>query len=206
MAEIWKDIENYNGLYQVSNYGKIRSYMRKGKGNYINETPKTLIQSTGTDKNAYFRVSLRSNGKTDVKMVHRIVAETFIENANKFPCVNHIDGNKHNNRVENLEWCTHKANTQHAVKLGLRKCWNKGKKGIYSKETLQKMSESRIGVTSSTAVKIDQFDMYGNYIKTWESANQASKELGIDRRKISLCCRGVKYKKTGGFVWKYTDK
>ena len=115
MAEIWKDIPGYEGLYIASNRGRIMSLPR-------NTTHGGIIKQS-TDKDGYKRVCLCS-GKTKKNMfVHRIVASLFLENKNKYPVVNHKDENKSNNCVENLEWCTVRYNTNYRganIKRGLR--------------------------------------------------------------------------------------
>lgn len=101
IEEIWKDIKGYEGLYQVSNFGKIKS-LSKNNYNY-GENGKIL---KGINNKGYLRVSLSKNGKAKLYSIHRIVAETFIDNIYNLPCVNHIDENKMNNRADNLEWCS----------------------------------------------------------------------------------------------------
>lgn len=99
--EIWKDIPNYEGLYQASTFGRIRNsrtYKVLRLGNYI----------------GYYRVDLCKDGKRSTKKVHRLVAETFIPNPDNLPCVNHKDCNPSNNAVSNLEWCTYSYNTNYA--------------------------------------------------------------------------------------------
>ena len=101
MQEIWKDIKNYEGLYQVSNFGKVKSLPRKGT-----QTNTEKILKVSYTYNGYERVSLHKNNKDKRYLVHRLVAETFIPNPNNYPQVNHKDENKINNNVSNLEWCT----------------------------------------------------------------------------------------------------
>ena len=105
--EIWKDIEGYEGLYQVSNYGNVRSlnYAKAGK-------VKELKQGNWR---GYKNVDLWKNGKGKSFKVHRLVAQAFIENPNEYLCVNHKDENKQNNHVSNLEWCTHKYNSNYGT-------------------------------------------------------------------------------------------
>lgn len=118
MQEIWKDINGYEGLYQISNLGNVKSIQYFNHANNKiyprNKLLKPLINEKG-----YFRVDLFKLGKTKRCRIHRLVAEAFIPNLNNFPEVNHIDGNKSNNRVDNLEWCTHKHNMKEAYRLGL---------------------------------------------------------------------------------------
>lgn len=111
MKEIWKDIEGYNGLYEVSSTGKVRSW----KGN--SQEPRPIKQFVNS---GYYKISLHNNGISKRCVpIHRLVAETFIVNHKNKPFVNHIDGNKLNNNVANLEWCTHAENHKHASELGL---------------------------------------------------------------------------------------
>lgn len=106
-VEIWKDIAGYEGLYQISNLGNVRN------------KSKTLKYQK--DRTGYFNVILYKNKKRNTKKVHRLVAEAFIENTDKLPIINHINGIKTDNRMENLEWITYKNNSIHAVKNGLIK-------------------------------------------------------------------------------------
>lgn len=99
--EIWKDIDGYDGFYQVSNLGNVRSSKTK-QNIYYSDTNK-----------GYFRVNLYKNKKRKSYSIHRLVAEYFLDNPNNYPCVNHKDCNKKNNRVDNLEWCTYKYNNNY---------------------------------------------------------------------------------------------
>ena len=121
MIELWKDIKNYEGIYQVSNLGRIKTLDK-----YVNclYEQKRLIKSreikTFKNNSGYYIVSLYQNNKSKKFLVHRLVAEAFIPNLNNKKEVNHIDGNKENNCVENLEWVTAKGNILHATKNKLR--------------------------------------------------------------------------------------
>ena len=107
MKEIWKDIKGYEGLYQVSNLGRVF----KIKSNIIHLGCKGI----------YASISLRKNKISRTYPVHFLVAQAFIPNPNKYKEINHIDGNKRNNIYTNLEWCSHKENMQHSIRTGLRK-------------------------------------------------------------------------------------
>ena len=118
MEEIWKDIPNYEGLYQASNLGRIKSIQ------YFNHTnnkiyPRDKILKPILNEKGYCRVDLSKSRKIKRHRVHRLVAETFIPNPYNLLEVNHIDGNKQNNKVNNLEWCSHSYNMKEACKLGL---------------------------------------------------------------------------------------
>ena len=117
--EIWKDIEGYEGLYQVSNMGRIKSL-----GN--DKTRKEKILSLKPKKKGYIMVTLYKNSKREYKYVHRLVAENFLPNPNDLPEVNHKDENKENNTVYNLEWCTAKYNNNYGDR---RKKASKSRKG-----------------------------------------------------------------------------
>lgn len=130
-----------------------------------------------SDRRGYLRVDLLCRKKS----IHRLVAEAFIPNPENKPEVNHLNG-KTDNRVASLEWATTSENIQHA--------WNNG------------LKEKRFGAKNHKSKKTLQYDSQGNFIKQWESMNEASKQLNIDRPSISNCCLG-KRKTAGGFIWKY---
>lgn len=127
MVELWKDIEGFEGLYQVSNLGRVRSYFREGtKGGIIKQF---II-------NRYPKVHLFKDGVGKFIYTHRLVALAFIPNPENKPQINHINGNKYDNRAINLEWATSQENIQHAIDTGLRKFKKVGqfKNGILIKE------------------------------------------------------------------------
>lgn len=130
MQEIWKDIKDYEGIYQVSNLGRVRSLTRKVKTfNGFRITKGQLLKPLKTNRN-YFRVDLKQNQKNKYKSIHRLVAETFIPNPNNYPIINHIDGDTSNNKADNLEWCTQSHNIKEAYRVGLARptpgCFKKG--------------------------------------------------------------------------------
>ena len=127
-------------------------------------------------------VNLRKGKIAKNKTIHRLVAEAFLSNINNFEQVNHIDGNKHNNNVDNLEWCTQKYNIQEAWRMGLAKR-GKGKDHPESK-------------------LVNQYNLKGEFIRSWNSIMDIQRELGYFNSSISACCSG-KQKTSYGFVWKY---
>ena len=115
--EIWKPVVGYEGLYEVSSYGRVKSldrYVKYSDGRIYLHKGKVL--SLAKDKNGYFVVSLYFNGKHNTIKVHRLVAQAFIPNPDNLPEVNHLDEDKTNNRVENLEWCDHKYNMNYGTR------------------------------------------------------------------------------------------
>lgn len=118
--EIWKDIEGFEGFYQVSSFGRVRSLDRlvNGCGKKGFQRLKGKILKLQSRKSGHLDVLLKMNGKEKRCWVHRLVAEAFIANPQTLPIVNHIDSNPKNNTIENLEWCTQKHNITHCVKSG----------------------------------------------------------------------------------------
>lgn len=119
MLEIWKDIKGYEGLYQISNFGRIKSLPKKrinGTNFYI-QKEKILKPQLKTKR--YLGINLTKNKMHKNFLVHRLVAEAFIDNPYDLPQVNHKDCNKLNNNINNLEWCTQEENLNHALRNGL---------------------------------------------------------------------------------------
>ena len=178
--EVWKDIKGYEGLYQVSNLGRIKSLEKFNKTNIFDESigytrkEKILKPYFRSNLKQYLVVCLYKNKKGKLFSVHRLVAENFIENKEKYKEVNHIDGNKTNNNVVNLEWCNRKQNSIHSVNNGLQK-----------------------------TMEVGQYDMNNNLIKIYFNARRAELETKIYH--ISDCCKN-KRKTAGGYIWKHVIK
>lgn len=140
MEEIWKDIYGYEGYYQVSSLGRIKSLKRivYGVGHGYNRMKEETIKKFGIHNKGYYQVQLCKERCKRTFKVHRLVATAFCENKNNYEQVDHIDGNKLNNRVDNLEWVTNKENHNRKMKMGLNINLTGEKHGMnkYSKETV----------------------------------------------------------------------
>lgn len=122
---LWEPVQGYDGMYEVSNTGMVRSIYREIKlPNGICRTLQGRTIAIKTNNDGYLFVSLSRNGEQETKYIHRAVAEAYIPNPDKLPQVNHLDGNKRNNNVDNLAWVTHQQNVKHCYDTGL--CNNKG--------------------------------------------------------------------------------
>lgn len=142
MKEIWKDIQGFEGKYQISNFARVKSLSRAiKKTNGTIMTIKERILKTCYNPNGYEHAVLQNGKKTKHLSVHRLVALAFIPNPNNKPHINHKDGNKANNQIENLEWVTRSENEKHAHKIGL-KDW-RGEKASKSKLTKEQVLDIR---------------------------------------------------------------
>lgn len=140
--EIWKNIIGFEGLYEISNLGKIKSIKRKCPSKNGLRTVPEKIMKTKLDKDGYEVINLAKNGGKIYISIHRLLGIAFIPNPLNLPQINHIDGIKTNNKLENLEWVTEKENIQHAFKTGLS-ISVKGEKRAFSKLTDEKVKEIR---------------------------------------------------------------
>lgn len=185
----WKDIEGFEGYYQISNCGNVRSLdrfdgIRNLKGKCLKQSLK---------QNGYLQVGLRKNGKRKWFSIHRLVAIHFIDNPEKKPQVNHIDCNKQNNNVNNLEWVTAKTNYKHAEHNGLMnpaKGENHPHYGLY-------------GERSKSAKKVVRYNKETGESKLY-NAKILAKDDGFDVTSISKCCNG--WQKTHkGYEWYFLE-
>ena len=169
--EVWVDIDGFDGYYQVSNLGRIRSYLSRGCAKH-REEPVIL---SGSLVGGYIQIALRREGRTVQPMVHRLVAEAFVPNPDKKPEVNHINGDKADNRAGNLEWTTRSENMKHAFYTLHRHLGSEGKK-VRCIET---------GVV-------------------YPSIHAAARDVGTSAPQISAVVRGtIRAKRAGGFHWEF---
>lgn len=181
MDEVWKDVEGYEGLYQISNKGRLRHL---GSQRY----PGVRIKTLRTNQDGYYRMQLSKHHKSKGRFIHRLVALAFIPNPENKPEVNHINGDKLDNRVENLEWCTNLENIRHAWKNGLVKGQNHGN---YLR-----------GKDAHNARPIKALDDCGNVVATYDCITDASKAIGVGSPQIVRVLKGRRHH-TRGLKFQY---
>lgn len=200
--EIWKDVKGYEGYYQVSNMGRVKS-MR------VLKTPKngaicrknSFLSTKATHDNRYIIVALCRDGEIKPTPVHRLVAEAFIPNPNNLPFVNHKDENPQNNHVDNLEWCTHEYNLRYSLELhGMKK----PRKHQAQESKPRKRPKSEL-------VPLCAYTLSGEFVGRFDSVWEAIEKLGIEsnsprgaRSNIRMCCKG-KSRNAFGYRWRYAD-
>ena len=187
MSEKWLPVVGYEGLYEVSNKGNVRSLFRYKK---------QLKPSKGS--NGYLSVELFKNKQGKRISIHRIVAIAFIPNPDNLPIVNHKDENKHNNCVENLEWVTSQENMTYGTFTQRRVSNTNYAKSCYAENARKN------GVKVSKPVL--QFTKDGAFVNRYSSGKEAHKMTGLNHSHILECCAGKRYKTVGGFVWKYDER
>lgn len=173
MEEVWKDIKDYEGRYQISNKGRVKSF------SLFHGTTKRILKP-GNDSVGYLTVVLYNKDNKDnrtriTQRPHRLVAETFIPNPLDKCCINHKDGVKTNNHISNLEWVTYKENSQHALKMGLL--------NPYTRSVLM-------------------FDLKGKALMFFDSVKDASTKMNIDGSNIANSCN-KKHSQAGGYIWRH---
>ena len=209
-GEEWRDIKGYEGLYQVSNKGRVKSLC--GDTRNKNSIRRELIMKPSA-YSGYLNVCFCRNNVQSSKSVHRLVAETFIPNPENKPCVGHWDCDRSNNTVENLYWCTHEENNNHPITKLRNSVSNKGR--IVSEKTRHLMSISHKGQKKSAnsgtkKKKVLKLSLDGEILDIYECVKDASQKTGLSYQNIGDACRN-KYSKHNtnvynGFVWKYFTK
>lgn len=170
-TEVWKDIEGYEGLYQISSRGRVRSL----KFRHTNTI--RILKPYKNKKGGYLVIGLHKDKKMKLCQIQRLVAEAFIPNPDNLPQVNHKNEmDKTDNRVEALEWCDAKYNSNY---------------GTRNQRVAEKLSKPVL-----------QYDLEGNFIKEWASSMEVERVKGYNHSHIANCCNG-KRKKACGYIWKY---
>lgn len=186
-TERWKDVEGYEGLYQVSNFGRVRSldhYITIRNGGKALHNGKILKDAKGGS--GYRKVTLCKDGILKSVNLHSLVAKSFINNPDNLPEINHINECKWDNAVWNLEWCTVKYNRSY------------GSRNIRAKKTKQQ----------KYGKGVCQYTLDGQFVAEYPCLMEAERQTGISRPNITACCKGVDYqgfniKQAGGYIWKY---
>lgn len=179
----WRPIYGYESDYEVNNFGQIRT---------LKNSPKlksnSILKPQVSKRNGYVYQMLYKSGTPKLCRVHRIVAQSFIDNPNKYTQVNHKDGDKANNRVSNLEWCNQSQNMKHAYKNKLQ-------------SPSQKQKEA---VAMANLRKCKPVGQFGNgiLISTYEGISDASRKTGISASCISRCCKNI-CNSSGKYQWQY---
>ena len=217
-GEEWRDVIGYNGLYQISSYGRVKS-LRNKYGTYREKILKQLLNKFG-----YLQVNLNKEGKMKTFYVHRLVAQVFIDNPNNHPQVNHKNEDKTDNCVDNLEWCTQKYNLNYGSRIAKAVASTDYKSIVEKRKIDYKAIAAKIDYKARTA-KMDykaigrknaeklskqvyQYDLNGKLIKIWQSTRDCSRN-GYKQPNVSACCRN-RYMREGnnvykGYIWSYTE-
>lgn len=191
MKEIWKDVMGYEGFYQISNLGRVKSLQRghfvnDKRGRFYPRIQKEIILRNLTNSVGYVQVNLHKNGKCKIHSNHRLVATHFLPNLENKKQVNHKNGIKSDSRLENLEWCTASENGLHGYRVLGHIAWQKG----------------NTGKNTPTAKQVIQKTLEGEVVKVWDCASDAVREFGFDSGSITRVCQGKsKYHK--GYKWEY---
>lgn len=179
----WKDIVGYENEYQINQFGEIRT---------LKDSPKLkkydVLKPQISKRNGYVYQMLYKNGKEKLLRVHRLVAMVFLPNPNNLPQVNHKDGNKQNNSVDNLEWCEQSDNMKHAYKNRLQIPSENQRKAIINTNKLKQKKVCQI--------------KDGEIINTFSGISEASRQTKISISCISRCCN-LKRKSTNGYEWRF---
>jgi hypothetical protein len=182
LNEIWKDVPSFIGILQVSNFGQIKRLQRykKAKNNSTVYMPEKILKQT-VSSYGYYKICISVNNKRHDLLSHRLIAEAFVPNPDSKHQINHINGIKTDNSIENLEWVSLTENIKHAQATGLSAVQPKGEANKLSK-------------------KLYQYDIFGNLIKVWSGIRQACIELNINRSNMSRHLNGkIKFLKNNIF-------
>lgn len=207
MEEEWRDINGYEGYYQVSNMGRVRSMdvaVPHPRPGHLSIKKGKVRKQFLDGKKHYLTVGLHRDAVTKTLNVHRLVANAFIPNPLNLPQVNHIDEIKINNEALNLEWCSASYNMKHggAVERQLfSRYLNNSKEDLSARSLVTKFAKQ----SRNCERPVIQISGLGFFIAEFTSASSAGRTLGVDRANIQSCCKG-RARTCGGFKWEYKNK
>lgn len=179
-GEIWLPVVGYEGLYEISSHGRIKSLSRVDARGWLR---RERMLRPGTVADGYLQVSLRRDGESKAFLVHRLVALAFVGNPDGLPIINHKNGARQDNRSENLEWCSQLQNVRHSIE-------RLGRKPPRVYRGAEHGSSKNVLAISGSGERLE-----------FGSASEAAKHVGVDPSTISLCCTG---KLNGAKGWKFS--
>lgn len=196
--EEWRDVVGYEGLYQVSNLGRVKSLSRKMKrGSGIWNKP-IKIMTPPINGRGYHHVTLFSeDGKRRIRCVHQLVAESFIDNPHNYDCIDHINTNKMDNRAENLRWCNHKMNMNNPI----TKAYIDKKRKTYCFEDWYREKQR---YNQPYGKQVLQFNLDESFVKEWKTISEAARSMKTSTQAISRCCNGI-VKTSNGYIWRFKE-
>lgn len=183
-----KWVKGYEGIYIITSYGRLYSMTRRDALCRVWDGGEIKVNVDGA---GYRFVVLYRNGKGQNKKIHRLVAEAFIPNEENKPCIDHINGNKSDNRVCNLRWCTHKENMNNPITLS------------HCEEIVGKTIH--LGKDNPFSRKVGQYNTNDDLIAEYNSVGEASRMTGISAHAIQKCAKGLQLS-TAGYIWKYLSE
>lgn len=222
--EEWRDIVGYEGFYQISNLGRVKRLVsHKCK-------KERLLAITKDLKDGYCRVMLSKESQARRFLIHRLLAEHFIPNPENKPCIDHINGVRDDNRLENLRWCTHLENNNFPLSilnksiaqkaLAQNESWRKkkseaSKKAMENPELRKRLSEARKNIWRDPEYirkqrirkankPVLQFDLDGNFVREYMSINEAHRVTGVSSSSIIRSCKG-RNNMAGNYIWRYKE-
>ena len=199
MEEVWKDIKGYEGRYQISNLGNVKSLKYRNQ-NLV----KKLTQRTSNK--GYKVVGLTDKGKTNFVLVHRLVAMAFVDNPNDYPIVNHKDENPLNNQADNLEWCTYSYNRIYSMDM------HPERRKELTEKLVKCSPRNRKGVPHKYNNRVAVIDENNDVVSIYENASIAAIELGLQPCKVIEVCKANqnrqidKRRRTGGHIFTFIEE
>lgn len=197
MEEFWKPIKGYEGYYEISNLGRVKSLERVVPKRHGKRKIGGRILPQRIDKSGYYTVILCKHSISKYKLVHRLIAEAFIPNPENKPFIDHINTIRTDNRIENLRWVSAKENSNNILTK------DNVNSATHTKEIIRKKLETlRRNKRVNAPRKVVQYTLDGEYIATYDSYKEAYRKTGVRANSISEYCRGSRLK-AGNYVWRH---